>query len=422
MERYQWLSYLTALAFLLLYLLVFTSSRHSRWKTAGLFVGLTVCMAAVLWYIREPWGIGAVIVSVVAVEYQISRYRDGRLLFRLLTGSNYILLGLGFQAFLRLAGVSEGLCILGEVTVYLILLFLLVHLFRLPYLRMQMVSRKEWLMLSLLLILFYIGLYCFLEAFPGNVADGAKMLRLTVPCCFLFTLYLTYILAVRMLIRVDEKAGSIRKREIMEAGLQSLSREMDEVYRAEQRLIAHQFESRQQFSCLLERMEHGDCEGAAEILRQMEDTRQIAVPSHYCDNVAVDGVVSYYHSMAEGQKIAMQIRMDVPKQLDVDDWELAVTIGNLLDNAIRCCAKLPKQQRKIWINIHPVHGQLMIEIRNTFQGEIVFDSDTHLPVSNRGEGHGIGMRSVAYFAQRTEALFDCGVEDGIFFARFLLHP
>ena len=421
MELYRWASELAAFASLLSYLLVFTASRYSRQKTAGLLAGLMVCAAVILWYQRGPWGIAAVAAATAAVEYQISRHRDSRILFLILTCSNYILLGYGFQEFLRLAGISQGICLLCGMAVYFVFLYLLVHLFHLPYLRVQMVSRKEWLMLSLLPVLYYIGLFCFLEASKESGMEELGILRLAVPCCFLLTLYLTYLLAARMLIRVDEEEGAIRESEIMESGLQSLRREMDEVYKTEQRLIAHQFESRQQFLVLLERMEQGNFEGAEKMLGRMAGTDPIAVPSHYCDNAAVDGVVSYYHSMAKDHKITMLIRMDVPKQLEIDEWELAVTIGNLLDNAIRCCGKLlPERERKIWINIHPIHGQLMIEIRNTFQGEIVFDPDTHLPVSERGEGHGIGMRSVAYFAQRTRAIFDCGVEDGIFFARFLL--
>ncbi len=144
-------------------------------------------------------------------------------------------------------------------------------------------------------------------------------------------------------------------------------------------------------------------------------------PERYCDNPAVNGVLSSYMTEAGLQKIPVTIQADIPVKLRVPDWELAVVIGNLLDNAIRACGELPESKpRHVSITSKQNGGQILIEIRNSCRQDVVFHAETGLPVSNRGKDHGIGMQSVAYFMEKYSGIFDCGMDGGEFFARILI--
>jgi len=63
--------------------------------------------------------------------------------------------------------------------------------------------------------------------------------------------------------------------------------------------------------------------------------------------------------------------------------------------------------------------QYFLEIANTYDGEVCFDSETGLPAS-KGNGHGIGSRSIAYFAEKNGATLQYHLEGRWFHLRLLM--
>ena len=101
-------------------------------------------------------------------------------------------------------------------------------------------------------------------------------------------------------------------------------------------------------------------------------------------------------------------------------WSIEA-LYNLLDNAVRACTQVEKWgNRKMTIKVQQIRRQIIFEIRNTYAGKIQFDSETGLPLSQRGEGHGLGMGSVASCVEKWGGILDCGEENGWFFVRILI--
>ena len=67
-----------------------------------------------------------------------------------------------------------------------------------------------------------------------------------------------------------------------------------------------------------------------------------AAPRTYCENPAVNAVVSHYAARCQGQVLDVQIRLDLPQRLEwVTDGELCIIFGNLLENALEACPDQP---------------------------------------------------------------------------------
>lgn len=58
----------------------------------------------------------------------------------------------------------------------------------------------------------------------------------------------------------------------------------------------------------------------------------------------------------------------MPGQIPVSDVDLAVLIGNLLDNAMEACARVPVPDRFIRIYIDVLKKQLYISVTNSMEG------------------------------------------------------
>lgn len=133
---------------------------------------------------------------------------------------------------------------------------------------------------------------------------------------------------------------------------------------------------------------------------------------HYCDNIAINAVTTYYATLAKSEGITSNINLDIPKELTIDSLELAMSISNLLENAIHGCRDMLNTRKK-YINFtcHNV-GRLIIEISNPCSSNVTLD-EYGFPFTHE-EVHGIGTKSVQSFAAKYNAELLYFIEDNIF--------
>ncbi|MDE7016488.1 MAG: ATP-binding protein, partial [Lachnospiraceae bacterium] len=65
---------------------------------------------------------------------------------------------------------------------------------------------------------------------------------------------------------------------------------------------------------------------------------------------------------------------------------------------------------------------LLLQMKNAYEKEMLFDSVTGLPKSIKGKDHGLGMKSISAFSEKIGGNIGCFCENGIFhimiFAKF----
>lgn len=84
--------------------------------------------------------------------------------------------------------------------------------------------------------------------------------------------------------------------------------------------------------------------------------------------------------------------------------ELTVVMANALENAVDACKRLPDDTlRTIRLDGQRRGRQYFLELANTCDGEMAFESDTGRP-ANYEAGHGLGSQSIAYFARKNNAV------------------
>lgn len=413
--------------FLLLCMMIFTKRRYG-WRFTSVLMVLTYLLALSLetWRYRMSQAgytfrftmlLGIVI--AMAVELAVSEYRDSRAIFTVLMSGIFIMFGdMAAKVFLS-EGMSLAPTILIETAIHVILLSLLVFFMLPSYRKLQTVYRREWSLLSIILLMFYIGMYLLYDCLKH---PGATIVHYLIPMAYLMTVYLMVILVFQMLGRLNTREMEEREKQILQASMDALKIEVGERHRAERLISEYNHDSRRFVSTLQDLMEKKDYEGVERTLAEMQSMPQVTSVRHYCRNIPLNGVVSYYVRMAEKSQIQVSVDLEtLPMDLGESEWELATVFGNILDNAVQASSKAePPERKQIRIRGHENGGQILYEIYNTYTDEIVFDRQPHLPVSHKGEGHGFGMRSVAGFVEKWEGTLDCGVRDEWFYVRILI--
>ena len=105
--------------------------------------------------------------------------------------------------------------------------------------------------------------------------------------------------------------------------------------------------------------------------------------------------------------------------MSIASFDLAIILGNLLDNAIEAVAELEKE-RQIKTNINYDKGRLIILVENPYQGERVKDGNRYLSTNKELSQHGLGLENVKSVLQKYDGSMDINQRSNIFSVSLLL--
>ena len=143
---------------------------------------------------------------------------------------------------------------------------------------------------------------------------------------------------------------------------------------------------------------------------------------HYCENMVVNTILAKMSRQAQSDQITLHLDTLIPKEIPVNEYEFAMILANLLENAVFSVKNAAPSKKYVDAKIHCTKEYLLIDIENECDKEVFFDSITGLPKSKRGKGHGLGMQSVQAFCDKLGGTIDCYCEENrfriIFFVKF----
>lgn len=135
-------------------------------------------------------------------------------------------------------------------------------------------------------------------------------------------------------------------------------------------------------------------------------------------NLMVDAILNSKLSLTEKGGVAVTCKAVVPESLTVDDVDLCVILGNLLDNALESCEKLPAGERWLRVYLAARGAQLYVSIQNSAVEDPSFNARNYI-TEKRGN-HGLGMKRVAAVVDKYEGFLNLANEPGIFAAEVSL--
>lgn len=174
------------------------------------------------------------------------------------------------------------------------------------------------------------------------------------------------------------------------AGMQALS----DSYAA-QRKMTHEF--RGYLFTLSAMLDHGEISAVSEYLKQLQvqqTERILLVNSH---NPSVDAVLNQKGYAAKNSGIDIRFEVNDLSEIKTSPVDLTIIIGNLLDNAIEACEKLPTDHR--WITVKVIRDanasptSIFLSVENSSL-PVAIVNDHIATTKQEPELHGFGLRNV----------------------------
>jgi len=139
----------------------------------------------------------------------------------------------------------------------------------------------------------------------------------------------------------------------------------------------------------------------------MSDEKQL------CENYAVSAVALHYLSIAEIAGIKTSVQLSIPvKTGRVQEIDLCVIVGNLLENAIEACKRQTCGERFIKLYSSVEYDTLTVTMDNSFDSNYAEKDGVFL--SAKRDGMGVGLSSVMAVARKYGGNASFEVKENVF--------
>ena len=202
-----------------------------------------------------------------------------------------------------------------------------------------------------------------------------------------------------------------QNREILEVQMQGIKKHAEDTKRNAEEVRRIWQDTHRMLSGIAALAREGNAEAILSFVAESSALNPLTAPAHYCSDPILNATLTAYLSRAENSGITIDLHLAIPEILPVDSAELSICFANALENAIKACEELPRNERKIILRcIHK--PAFMFEIENPYKGRITVGR-IGLPISTK-TGHGLGTRSIMAFCEKHNAFYDFSAEGGWF--------
>lgn len=165
-------------------------------------------------------------------------------------------------------------------------------------------------------------------------------------------------------------------------------------------------------------------EKLGDYLGRMEDRAQLGGNEEATGNRAVDALLCQKRKMAEDKKITWECDVQIPKRCHINEFDLCILFGNILDNAVDACGRLSGEGRGqglqpfIRVRAGAVKSCFLLEVKNSM------NETGKQKVKNTKKkdlhGHGIGLLNVGDVVREYNGVMRTEMQNGVYDISVLL--
>jgi signal transduction histidine kinase len=130
---------------------------------------------------------------------------------------------------------------------------------------------------------------------------------------------------------------------------------------------------------------------------------------------SIDSIIENKLNKCDELNINANLSYQYKEPITINEIEIAVIIGNILDNAIEACYKVSDINKEIWGSIAVDNQNIIINIKNT----AVSSNNLKTSKTDR-KSHGYGLKSISHIAKKYNGYAKFSFSDNIFTSYVIL--
>lgn len=264
----------------------------------------------------------------------------------------------------------------------------------------------------------YYGFDYLTRVYTDLIFSGSPVVLEFMPtvCCIAYLVFLLYNSAE------ERKRSHLRQvRDNLKLQMNQAAREISALRKSQALAAQHRHDLRHHLQYLLSCIENKQSQRAKEYISRICEEIETQQVRRYCENEAVNLILSAFAERAEKAGIPLDVRGPLPAAVSVSDNDLCVILSNALENALHACLPFAAAGAPCAIDVEfrffEQNGRLFLQMVNPCSEEVRFEKG--LPVSSR-PGHGIGVQSILAVVERCGGGCTFLTENGQFILRLFL--
>ncbi len=259
--------------------------------------------------------------------------------------------------------------------------------------------------------------------FTGSMEaeSSGRLDFLTARTALLICTFIVYYILLKYLDMYKENAV-LKEREEQARAINDLQRTQYKLMQKrieETRIARHDL--RQHFNMIQAYIDSGNNEALEEYLEAYKNNLPIDTSKAYCRNYAIDVIIRYYATRAEGIEANFTAELDFPEKIAVSEPDICVILGNLIENAVEACERQTHGRRFIRV-CGKIIGESAVSLTVDNSCDEKVEASDGVFLSSKTNEAGTGLLSVKNIAEKYNGITDFRYRDGIFYASVLLNP
>lgn len=271
--------------------------------------------------------------------------------------------------------------------------------------------RFLWMVPGTFCIFFYYNLYTddSILAFSGLTRNFIFAMVISAGFFFVLTLVQRLIIenSTSLQLKIENQQLSM-----LVLQYESLQGRMEETRQA-------RHDIRQCMAVIQSYLQTGDREELQQFAVRYCETLPDDIPITYFRNTALNAVICYYSFMAGRLQISFNAQIHYPELSMIQDTDLVVLFGNILENAVEACVRQQEGSRFIRLIVQPKGGMIVIALDNSYDGVPICNGEDLQ--SSKRKGIGIGLQSIRKITQRYGGVASFNGDGHVFSVSVLLN-
>ena len=160
-----------------------------------------------------------------------------------------------------------------------------------------------------------------------------------------------------------------------------------------------------------------------EYLNELEDSINEYSTVIECGNQTVDIVLTEKNILCYSNHVKFSYMIDGSLFNFLTEREIYSLFGNALDNALEAVTKIEDpEKRMITLRSNSRGGMIVLQVENTFAGDVSLTDDALPHTTKTGSGHGFGLRSIQRIAEKHGGTMTLRTEEGVFRLTVVMQP
>jgi len=140
-----------------------------------------------------------------------------------------------------------------------------------------------------------------------------------------------------------------------------------------------------------------------------------------CKNYSADAILQHYKASTESLAIDFAVKVDMPAQVSIDDFDMCIILGNIIENAIEACQRMTNAGQFINLHIKMIGEMLVITMDNSYDGIIKSSATSFISSKRSGGEEGIGLASIQSIVSKYNGVLDLDYTQDVFKTSIMLN-